>query len=179
MNLDELAKEIERRKQAAKDLKLRELLWMLYGSHLQNYSQTLSREPASIYPPLKDSLSIQGNSYMFSIGETKYEVAYNAGREQNNGAEWGNRIVTTPVEISLNRECRCVFEFKMTKTVQDTDDGPLFRKHLGEITAFIEGPWVSEFTTFVQNVDQHRRQYWDQQNAVRRERTLKADMKPR
>jgi hypothetical protein len=178
MDLEDLAKEIERRKQIAKDLKLRELLWKLYNSHLSNYTHTLSRDPGSIYPSLKDSISIQGDNYFFTIGEAKYEVAYTAGKERSDAGyrDWG-RIVTTPFELSLNLECRCVFEFKMTKTVEDTEDGPIFNERIGDITAFIEGPWVPEFTTFVQNVEQYKRQFWDQKNAVRREQKLKAEKK--
>jgi hypothetical protein len=71
LNPDGLAKEIERRKQAAKDLKLRELIWKLYSSHLESYPKNAEREPGAILPALIESLSIKNNRYSFTIGDTQ------------------------------------------------------------------------------------------------------------
>ena len=69
------------------------------------------------------------------------------------------------MQLSLERACRLVFEFKMTKSVTYAEDGPLFNERMGDITAFIDGAWVQEITAFVQEVDQYRREYWAKRNA--------------
>jgi hypothetical protein len=180
MDTDELAKEIARRKQAARDLKLRELVWKLYGSYFQYHSQNMSREPGSIHPALKESLSIKDNHYSFTIAGVQFEIVYKQGKEEREGRGFRRRedeTVTTPMQFSLEREGDLVFEFKMTKTVTYAEDAPLFSEHLGEITAFIEGPWVADFTSFVHEVDQYRRQYWENRNAEKREQKAKSERK--
>jgi hypothetical protein len=164
MNPDELAKEIERRKQIAKDLKLRELAWKLYDSHLEYYSKNVQKEPGAILPALKELLSIKGNRYSFSINGTQYEIVYSEGKKETRG-HGDDETVTTPIQLSLERGCRLVFEFKMRKLVTYAAEAPLFSEYLGEVTAFTEGPWVQELTVFVQEADQYRREYWAKRNA--------------
>jgi hypothetical protein len=81
------------------------------------------------------------------------------------------------MQLSLERGCRLVFEFKMTKSVTYAEDGPLFNERMGDITAFIDGAWVQEITAFVQEVDQYRRKYWEKINAEKRERTAQSERK--
>lgn len=176
MNPDELAKEIERRKQAAKDLKLRELIWELYSSHLQYYSSNVAKEPAAILPALKDSLSIKNNRYSFGINGTQYDIAYEEGKKNRQG-RWDDETETTPVRLSLERGCKLVFGFKMTKSITYGRESPLFSEYMGEVTAFIEGPWVQEVTTFVQEADQHRREYWTRRNAEKQAQKAQSERK--
>jgi hypothetical protein len=164
MNPDELAKEIERRKQTAKDLKLRELIWKLYGSHLEYYSKNVQKEPGAILPALKDSLSSKENRYSFSVNGTQYEIVYEQGKEEKQG-RWDDETVTTPMRLSFEHGCKLVFEFKMTKSVTYAEDGPLFNERMGDVTAFIDGAWVQEITAFVQELDHYRREYWAKRNA--------------
>jgi hypothetical protein len=82
MNPDGLAKEIERRKQAAKDLKLRELIWQLYYSHLESYSKNVQKKPGAILPALIESLSIKNSRYSFSIAGTQYDLVYEEGKKR-------------------------------------------------------------------------------------------------
>jgi hypothetical protein len=178
MEPDDLAKEIARRKQAAKDLKLRELVWKLYSSYLQNHSRNIAREPGSILPALKDTLTINDNRYSFHIGDAVYEIIYTQGKEQTDGSRrLEDQVSKTPMQLSLECGCKLVFEFKMTKTIRYGEDGPLFSEQLGEITAFIEGPWVTQFNAFVQKADQFRRQYSDERNAERLARKAQAERK--
>jgi hypothetical protein len=164
VNPDELANEIARRKQTAKDLKLRELVCKLYDLHLEHYSKNVQKEPGAILPALKESLSIKDNRYAFSINGTQYEIVYEEGKKEKQG-RWDDETVMTPMRFSLERGCKLVFEFEMTKSITYAKEGPLFSEHPGEVTAFIEGPWLQEFTVFVQEVEQYRRQYWAERTA--------------
>lgn len=137
MNPEELAKEIDRRKQTEKDLKLRELIWKLYGSHLEYYSKNVQKEPGAILPALKDSLSIKDNRYSFSVNGTQYEIVHEQGKEEKQG-RWDDETVTTPMRLSLERGCKLVF---------------------------IDGAWVQEITAFVQELEEYRREYWAKRNS--------------
>jgi hypothetical protein len=164
MNPDELASEIERRKQTAKNLKLRELVWKLYSSHLQYYSRNVLKESEAILPALKESLSIKDNRYSFSIKGTQYEIVYSEGKKETRG--YGHdETVTTPIQLSLERGCKLAFEFKMKKSVTYAEEAPLFSEYMGDVTAFIDGAWVQEITAFVREADQYRREYWAKRNA--------------
>jgi hypothetical protein len=85
--------------------------------------------------------------------------------------------VTTPITLTLFIDRHLVFEFRMRKTVQHTREMPLFNEYMGDVTAFIDTPWVRGFESLVQTLDQHRREVWDRQNAPRREQKLREDMK--
>jgi hypothetical protein len=63
MDPEELAKEIARRKQVAKDLNLRELVSRFYSSHLQYHSENVKKGPDAILSALKDTLTIKGTRY--------------------------------------------------------------------------------------------------------------------
>jgi hypothetical protein len=164
MTPDELAKEIERRKQTAKDLKLRELVWEFYGSHLQYYSKKVQKEPGEILPALKESLSIKDNRYSFSVNGTQYEIVYSEGKKETR-RHGDDETVVTPIQLSLERGCKLVFEFTMRKSVTYAEEAPLFSEYMGDVTAFIEGLWVQELTAFVQEAGQYRREYWAKRNA--------------
>lgn len=177
MNPEDLAKEIARRKQTAKDLKLRELVWKLYGSFFQYYTQSLAKEPATILPSLRESLAIKDSRYSFNINGVQYEIAYKQGEEEREGRRFRDETITTPIQLSLEQGCRLVFEFKMKKTVMNGHDGPLFSEYFEDVTAFIEGPWVQEFTAFVQEVDEYRRKYWAERNAERQAQKAESERK--
>lgn len=127
-------------------------------------------------PALKESLSIKGNRYSFSINATQYDIVYDEGKKETRG-RGDDETVTTPMKLSLERGCKLAFEFKMTKSITYAEDGPLFSEYMGDITAFIDGAWVQEITAFVQEVDQYRRQYWDKINAEKREQKAQSERK--
>jgi hypothetical protein len=156
LNPDELAREIARRKQVAKDLKLRELVWTLYGSHLQYHSRDTEREGGLVHPILEQTLTIEDNRYSFLVGNERYTTVYSEEIKETSGSG-DDETITTPVQLSLELGCRVVFEFNMTRSVTYAEDAPLFHEYMGDVTAFIEGPWVREFSAFVQEVDQYGR----------------------
>lgn len=180
MEQDEILKEIGRRKQRAKDLNLREHLWKLYESFLQYYPSTLAKDPDTILRAVRESMSIQDNTYRFTVEGVNYQVIYKAGAEERNSygsRSWEDEVVTTPITLTLFIDRQLVFEFRMRKTVEHTPDAPLFKEYMGDVTAFIDTSWVTAFESLVQSLEQHRRDVWDRKNAPRREQKLKDDMK--
>jgi hypothetical protein len=178
MNPDDLAVEIARRKKRAKDLKLREIVWKFYDGLLRGYSGYLEREPNSILPALKDTVSIQNAHYSFSLANVPYEIVCIEGTQIGGDSSYGHReerTFTTPMQFSLSVENKLVFEFNMKKTVTSGPDFPSFNEYLGEVTAFIEGPWVQNFTAFVQEVDRYKKQFWDKRNAANREKKAQSE----
>ena len=63
-----------------------------------------------------------------------------------------------------------MFEFDVAETVQYFRDSPGFSESVGEITRFIEGPWVTEIAEFVQKVNAHAQSAWKERNAPREAR---------
>jgi hypothetical protein len=176
MDQEELAKEIARRKQVAKDLNLRELVSRFYSSHLQYHSENIKKGPDAILPALKDTLTIKGTRYSFNVNGTQYEIVYSEGKKETRG-RGDDETVTTPIQLSLERGCRLVFEFKMTKSVTYAREAPYFSEYFGDVTAFIEGPWITQLTDFSQEADQYRRDYWAARNAEKSQKKALAERK--
>jgi len=175
---EDIRKEIERRRQRARDLKLRELVWDLFHSNLQYHSSNLDKE--IIFPPIRETLLVANNRYRFAVGEHNYELACKTGREQKERCgtrQWEDEVVTTPIEFSLLVDTKLVFAFEMRRTVQYSREMPIFSEYMGEVTAFIGGSWVSDFIAMVAMVNQHKRTVWDRNALAGREERLKEEMK--
>jgi hypothetical protein len=174
---EEIRKEIERRRQRAKDLKLRELVWDLFHSNLQFFSSNLDQE--IIFPAIRETLVVASHCYRFSVGEHRYELLCKPGREQKERCgtrQWEDEVTTTPLAFSLSVDAKPVFAFEMQRTVQYSREMPIFSEYMGEVTAFIGGPWVSDFIALVAMVNQHKRAVWDRNAKVGREERLKDEM---
>jgi hypothetical protein len=175
---EEIRKEIERRRQRAKDLKLRELVWDLFHSNLECYSASLDKE--IIFPAIRETLRVANHHYCFTVAERRYELVYKAGRETTERCgtrQWEDEVVTTPIEFTLGADSKVVFAFEMRRTVQYSREMPIFSEYMGEVTAFVGGPWVSDFLAMVAMVNQHKRAVWDRNAKVGREERLKEEMK--
>lgn len=178
MDQEEIRKEIERRRQRAKDLKLREHLWDLFHSNLQYYSSNLDKE--IIFPAIRETLVVANHNYRFTVGERRYDLICRPGRELRErcgSRQWEDEIVTTPIEFSLSVDEKPAFGFEMKRTVQYSREMPIFSEYMGEVTAFVGGPWVSDFIAMVAMVNQHKRAIWDRNAKVGREERLKEEMK--
>jgi hypothetical protein len=175
---EEIRKEIDRRRQRAKDLKLREHVWDLFHANLQYHSSSLDKE--IIFPAIRETLVIADNHYCFAVGERRYELVYKAGREHKERCgtrQWEDEVVTTPIEFSLSVDEQQVFGFEMRRTVQYSREMPIFSEYMGDVTGFIGGPWVSDFIAMVAMVNQHKRAVWDRNAKIGREDRLKEEMK--
>jgi hypothetical protein len=180
MNEDEIRKEIEERKKLAKNLKLRELLWSLYYYGLSQYLEYQTKDPELILPEIKDSLSIENGRFRFILGDANYEIIYAEGKKETDSwgsRRWEDEIETTPVAITLKIDDRCVFRFDMKRTVQHTREMPLFDERMGEVTAYIPGPWLAAVVDLQQKIDQHKRSIHEKRQAPRRAQQLKEGMK--
>ena len=178
MDQEEIRKEIERRRQRAKDLKLREHVWDLFHSNLQHYSTTFDQQ--IIFPAIRETLVVTNHLYSFTVGEHRYELVCKPGREVKERCgtrQAEDEVVTTPIEFSLTVDAKAVFAFEMRRTVQYSRDMPIFSEYMGDVTAFIGGPWVSDFIAMVAMVNQHKRAVWDRNASVGREERLKEEKK--
>lgn len=180
MEPDEIRAEIERRKKRAIDLKLRETLWTLYKSHLRWYAEKLKKDPEMIYPEIRETLGISDTQFQFRVGGTAYKVLYNEGKQETDS--WGSRsrndeTTTTPITLTLHIDGHQVFDFKMKTTVECTRDMPIFHEYMGEVTAFIEGTWVTGLVELLQKIRQYEGLVREKRQAPGREQKLREDMK--
>jgi hypothetical protein len=146
---------------------------------LQCYPATLDKEPDTILPAFKDSISIHNNDYRLSVDGVNYLAIYKPGQEERRAysSRWDDEIVTTPITLTLFVDRQLVFEFRMKKSVEPGFDAPIFREYMGDVTAFIDSLRVEGFESLVQSLEQHRRDVRAQKIAPRRRQQLQADMK--
>ena len=178
MDQQEIRKEIERRRQRAKDLKLREHVWELFHSNLEYYSSNLDKE--IIFPAIRESLVVADHHYRFDVGERRYDLVYKPKKEQKDRCgtrQWEDEVVTTPIEFSLAVDGKQVFAFEMRRAVQYSREMPIFSEYMGEVTSFIGGAWVQDFIALLAMVKQHKRAVWDRNSKGGREERLKEEMK--
>ncbi len=183
MEPDEIRAEIERRRKRAIDLKLRETLWTLYNSHLRRYAEQLKKDPEMIYPEIRETLEISDAHIQFRVGENLYRVIYKEGPKERE-SDWGSRrrsiydeTRTTPITLALGVDEKPVFDFKMKKTARFTPDMPLSNEIMGEVTSFIEGPWVTDVAELLQKIKAHEKSVRDKRQAPELKQKLREDMK--
>jgi len=180
MEPDKIWAEIERRRERARDLKLREELWLLYSSVLRGYAYALANDAELIYLPIRESLSIARGVYQFTLGDISYKLIYREGKKERNSRKarlTGIKTITTPITLTLHVDSKLAFEFSMKNSVTAAPEGPLFREDLGEITAFVEGPWMQAIVELVENASQHQLAVWKKRNPSKSERELRKNMK--
>lgn len=180
MEPGEIRVEIERRRQRAKDLRLREELWSLYTSVLRPSIDDLEKDLEVVYPPLRESLSIERGAYQFAVGNTKYRLIYREGKKEKNtriARLTGIETVSTPITLALLSDNKLVFEMEMKTTVTNTPEMPTLGEEMGEVTAFVEGPWIQAIAELGDLASQHRLAIWKRRNTSKCERDLRADMK--
>jgi hypothetical protein len=143
MTPDEIRAEVERRKQRARELKIRETLWHLETS-FRSYRHWLREEPQFGVRMVYPRIELSKNEARFSIGQATYQLAYSEGRVSSE--DYGDRFEVTYGTLALKLNGESVFEFELTETTQYGHDSPLFSDSLGETTRFIEGPWFTELS---------------------------------
>jgi hypothetical protein len=90
MEPDDIRVEIERRRKRAIDLKMREIMWTLYKSHLKYYAEKLKKDPEMIYPEIMETLLVSDANVEFHVAENTYCVIYKEGQEERESS-WGSR----------------------------------------------------------------------------------------
>ena len=87
MGPEEIRQEIERRRQRARDLKLRELVWDLFHTNLQYHSSNLDKE--IIFPAIRETLMVANHRYCFKVWERRWHhegCRRDCRRHQESGA---------------------------------------------------------------------------------------------
>jgi hypothetical protein len=168
MTPEEIRAEVERRKQRARDLKIRETLWDL-EQNLRGYRHWLRDDPQFgsrlIYP----GIELSNDEARLSLGQATSKLFYRKGKVSSDDYG-GVDSSTTHGTLTLKLNDDTVFEFEVAETVEYWPDSPGFSESLGEISRFIEGPWVNEIAEFAQKVKAHAQSAWKERNAPREAR---------
>jgi len=163
MDADEIRAEIERRKKRATDLGLREILWSLYNSHLRWYAEWLQKDPELVCPEIREALEVTDAHVQFRVGDTTYRLVYKEGPPESNlgwmprGRDNLDETTVTPVTFFFKVDGHCVFSFQVRKSVTYGEYEPYFNEYLGEMTSFIEGPWITVVGEILQKVTLHEK----------------------
>jgi len=165
MTPEEIRAEVERRKRRARDLKIRETIWDLEKS-IRSYKSWLRDDPEFAKRIAYPGIELSEDEARFPLGQATSKLTYRKGK--GSSAEYGGaESITTHGTLTLKLSDDNVFEFEVAETVEYLPDMPAFSERLGEITRFIEGPWVTEITEFVQRVNAHEQSAWKERNAPR------------
>ena len=145
---------------------------------LKYFPEKLRKDPEMVYPEIKDSLEFSDTDFKFLLGGSAYRLIYKEGKSETD--DWGsrsNRTTTTHITIALEVDEKCVFDFKMRKTVTDTHDMPLFHETMGEIVGFIEGPWVTAIPELMEKIKSYEGDLRAKRRAPQEHNRLQEDMK--
>lgn len=157
MDGSELRAEIERRKKRAEDLKIREVLWSLhnYFRCCDNWKREKSEW---LYPHLDPDGHFSDAQARFRIGQANFELIYKETKVSQESYGRRNMLEMETVEgtLALVVDCENVFDCDVCKTTTYTEFEPLFDERLGEVTRFIEGPWIKEITDFLVAIEAHK-----------------------
>ena len=160
MEPDEVRAEIERRKKRAMDLKIREALWSLYHSHLSHYEALIHEDPELLCPEVSESIKISDKSIEFSLRQSIYRIVYTEGPKVRHetlgrGELLGESIV--PAMLDLSVDDQRVFKFEIKRSTRFLEDGPVWNDDMGDITWFIEGPWVQDLPELLKRISAHEK----------------------
>jgi len=168
MTPEEIRAEVERRKDRARDLKIRETLWDLQKS-FRSYKHWLRDDPQFAKRIVYPGVELSDDEARFSLGQTAYKLVYCKGKASSKDYG-GTECTTTRSTLTLKLDDDSVFEFEVVETAEYFRDFPAFNERLGETSRFTEGPWVAEIAEFVQNVNAHVQSAWKERNAPREAR---------
>jgi hypothetical protein len=168
MTPEEIRAEVERRRDRARDLKIRETLWDLQKS-LRSYKHWLRDDPQFAKRIVYPGIELSDDEAQFSLGQGTSKLIYRRSKASSKNYG-GTECTTTRSTLTLKLNDDSVFEFEVVETAEYFRDSPAFSERLGEITRFIEGPWVTEITEFVQRVNAHEQSAWKERNAPREAR---------
>lgn len=176
MNPDEIRAEIERRKKVARDLKLSQRVWSLYNSNFQYIDDRLKKDPELIFPEVRQSLVRSGDSYEFKFKESTYHLQCKKGKHERD-RYGGDDSTTTHMTFALKVDGNLVYEFDMRRTVVYGPDSPDFSESFGNISAFIEGPWMADIDELQAAMRGYTQQVYKQRNAPKVATQLQQDIK--
>lgn len=173
MESDEVLAEIERRKQQAKNLKIRELLWSLY-IRFKGYETRKNR--TFIYPEIAASLKTLGNTQEFSLNQSLYRFVYSEGpphKSEYLGRGELSERTTVSATLALHVESDPVFQFEIRRSTSYLDDGPVSKDDVGAITCFMEGRWIEELQGLMERIREHEKSVANRLNSPKLEEMKK------
>lgn len=110
-----------------------------------------------IYPGFSQSgPEVSDKGVKFSLGPNNYEIRCRkqpSRKDYERGITQREEITDGTLALSFNGEG--VFKFEWSQCTSYTHDGPFCKDHLGEITRFIDGPWVPEVVNLLGNITEH------------------------
>lgn len=176
MEPEEIKAEIARRKQMVKDLRLRETVWSLYSSQFKYIDDKFREDPELILPEVRDTFKLSNNANDFRFNGSDYRLVYTEGKKESD--RWGgDKTVTTQATVMLKMNGELVFEFDLRTSVTYAPEAPIFDESMGEIKAFIDGPWVTDVPELLQRMRSHSQGVWKIRNAPKEAEKLKQEMK--
>lgn len=174
MEADEIQAEVAKRKKRAKDLKIGETLWSLHR-RLVNYKTWLSKDPDKVYSEVGKTLEFSDDQPEFVLGHVKYQII---SKEQPSfetettspGAFEPDRITLGTLSLRVNDQK--MFKFEWSRRTESHHDAPVFTDQIGEITRFIEGPWVTELSDLLVKIEDHTKSVRDKREAPKKAQEL-------
>jgi hypothetical protein len=172
MEPDEIRAEVERRKQVARDLKIREVLWDL-EKHFRQYRASCN-DPKFAARLIYPGVVVSEKEVRFTIEEATFQLTYKPGvvsrdddfHSRRGRPEDHSEFETARGTLALNVNGEKVFKFNVEKTTEWTYFGPIYHdENLGEVTRFIEGAWVTEVAEFRQKIKTQFERVWKERNA--------------
>jgi hypothetical protein len=168
MTPEEIRAEVERRKQRAKDLKIRETLWDVTKT-FRAYRLWLRDDPQFGRRVTLPGIELPEDEARFPLGQAASKLIYRKGKPSSEDYG-GTECTTTRGILTLKLNDDSVFEFEVSETIQYFRDSPGFSESVGEIIRYIEGPWVTEIAEFAQKVNAHAQGAWKERNAPKEAR---------
>jgi hypothetical protein len=168
MEPNEIRGEVERRKQRARDLKIREVLWDL-EKHSKHCRAWLRDDPLFAARLTYPGVVLSDSEVRFSIAQTTFVLTYKESAVSPD-TKRGTLV------LKLNAEN--VFEFSVDKTTEFGEFEPIFTERLGEVVRFIEGPWIVDVIGFWREVNAHSDSVWKERNNPREAKEIE-DLKKR
>jgi len=167
MEPDVIRAEIERRKKRAMDLRIREVLWSLYHSHLSHYEAFVHEDPELLCPDVRESIKISDKCVEFPLRQSVYRIVYTEGPKVRHetvgrGELLGESIV--PAILDLSVDDQRVFKFEIRRSTRYLEDGPVWNDDMGDISWFIEGPWVQELPELLKRISAHEKSVRDRRS---------------
>jgi hypothetical protein len=156
MDAEAIRDEIERRRQRAIDLELRETVYSLYKAHFQFYEKWLRGLVDLTYPDIRAGFKCLKDGVCFEFAGFAFDVLYSE-REKDPEAvtDFDHRSRCAEVTLSLMVDRELVFEFLTDKIVRVGEGAPDFQTRFGRVLAFKEGPWARAVKILLERIEVH------------------------
>jgi hypothetical protein len=180
---DAIYAEIERRKQRAKELGVPQLVWGFFETirYLPSYARDEPPGDKKFVPPFVTEIKkLAEGGLAFSCEGVAYSLAW-SGKGSDSYGGYRSRISSYNGRLALNVAEDRVFELTLLGTQDESSDEYVpMEWSIGNVEAFVEGPWIERVTELTVRIAQHRREVHEADAKKRREDPAKLkDLKDR